>query len=176
MKIKLSQKPTTESVWNDYHKMIMGIAHKISKQFFKPYDELLSEGIFRVFEKLPKFDPKRSSLCTYVNRCATFGMLDYCIKPPKEIPHDSHNAWGEPNKVFDIETKPSWVKGFLAEVSEETRHLIRVFFEAPEELYEAVRPNQPKTAQKALRTYMIDALDWSQDKVEQAFREISHCL
>ena len=160
--------PTSEEIWDQYGKMIMGIAHRISKKYPFEYDELLSEGIFAVLKKLSKWDPERSTLCTYIYRCANFGMLDLCIKSNHDIP----------TEIFEneIESKPNWFYNFLLEVSEETRHLVKIIFEAPEELYESIKPNHPKTSQKSLRTYMIDVFDWDNEQVERAFKEVSACL
>jgi len=181
-----------EAIWNQYGKMIMGIAHKLSKCYYKPFDELLSEGVMAVFKKLPKWDSSRSSLCTYINQKATFGMLDYCIKPLREIPMDVHRPETDhhhPLREFAINThacidnpfvrkttKPNWFKKFLNELTEESQKLINILFEAPEELYEGIRPNRPKTSQRKLRAYMIDVLDWTTEDVNKAFKEIIKCL
>ncbi len=164
-----------EEIWNKYGNMIMKIAHKLSNRYSKPFDELLSEGVLGVFKKLPSWDPDRSSLCTYIYRCANFKMLDYCIKPQREIPMDTYHP-GEDNPFIKKDTQPSWIQSLLNELTEEAQHLIKVIFEAPEELYEAIRPSRPKTSQKKLRAYMIDVLDWTSEDVKRAFKEVSQCL
>lgn len=187
MKTKM-RRPTPEDVWSEFGKMVMKIAHAISEKYKRPYDELLSEGILRVFTKLPKWNPHRASLCTYVHQCATYGMLDYCIKPQREIPFSQFsenphfasagkkeaNPWVR--EMGERETQPNWLQSFLSEVSEETRHLVKVIFEAPEELYEAIKITQPKTSLKKLRVYMIDVLDWTTEDVNRAFQEMAQCL
>ena len=184
MKLK-QQTPNPNSVWNKYNKMIMKIAHKLSKKYNQPYDELLSEGILRVFKNLVKWNPDRSNLCTYVYQCAMYGMLDYCIKPIREIPMSEFNEnphksspekSKESNPWIEKATQPNWFQSFLNEISEETQQLIKIIFETPEELREVIIPSHPKTSQKKLRIYMIDVLDWTSIDVEKAFKEIAECL
>jgi len=169
------RKLNPEEVWNQYEKMITGIALKLSYHYSKPFDEVLSEGIFSVFKKLSNWNPKRSKLCTYVNLCAKGAMLTYCIKPQREIPMDTYET-GKRNPFIQKETKPSWFQTFFNELTEETKHLIKIVFESPEELYEGIRPNRPKTSQTKLKNYMIDVLDWTSKDVSKAFKEVSKCL
>ena len=180
MRIKVAENKdlqlSPEKIWSEYGKMIMKIAHGLSKKYNKPYDELLSEGMFGVLKKLPRWEPKRASLCTYIYRCSYFKMLDLCIKPLREIPMDVYNPVEAKNPFIQKEDKPNLFQKFLDELSEETRHLIKIIFEAPEELFEAIRPNKPKTSQKTLRNFMVDVMDWTTPDVNRAFAEVIECL
>jgi len=183
MKVR-KRRPNPESVWAAYGKMIMKIAHGLSEKYKKPYDELLSEGVLRVFKNLPKWNPERAALCTYVHQCATYGMLDHCIKPMREIPmghfsdnpHTIQEGKKPINPFVKKATEPNWFQTFLNELTEETHALVKVIFEAPEELCEAIKPSQPKTSQRKLRQYMIDVLDWTTTEVDRAFQEVAQCL
>jgi len=176
MKLRKRVTVTHEEVWDKYGKMIMKVAHRLGKKFDMPYDELLSEGVLRVFKKLSRWDESRSSLCTYVYRLAYFGMLDYCIKPLREIPMDAYNPDEDTNPFIQKVTEPNWFQNFFSELTEETKQMVRIIFEAPEELYEAIKPNTPKTSQKALRNYMVDVIHWSFEDVDRAFKEVAECL
>jgi len=176
MKLRKRVVMTPDDLWNKYGKMIMKVAHRLGEKYSRPYDELLSEGIYRVLKKLPKWESERSSLCTYIYWSAYYGMLDYCLKTNKEIPMDAYNPDENANPFIQKETKPNWIQNFVSELSEETKQLVKIFFEAPEELYEAIKPNQPKTSQKYLRNYMVDVEHWTFDQVDRAFKEVAECL
>jgi len=166
-----------EKIWIDYGKMIMKIAHNMNEKYNKPFDELLSEGVLGVLTKLPKFDPDRgASMCTYIYRCAYFKMLDYCIKPQREIPTEVYTSDEDKNPFIQKETKPNWLQSFLSELTEEAQHLIKIVFESPEELYHAIKPTRPIRSKNALRDYMIDVHDWKSNDVDQVFKEVAQCL
>jgi len=162
--------PTPDRIYRRYNKMIMKIAHTMSKKFNKPFDELYAEAMYHVLTRIQEWNPKRGGLCTHVYNCAYFHTWNYC-KPEREIPHESDNP-----TFVEQETKPNWFKNFLNELSEETQQLVKIIFEAPEELYETVKPNCPKLSKKAIRNYMIDAMDWDEIRIEKSFAEIRQCL
>ena len=51
MKNKKTPRLNHEEIWNKYGKMVMKIAHNFGRKYSKPFDELLSEGMFGVLEK-----------------------------------------------------------------------------------------------------------------------------
>ena len=174
MKIKTTSKKlcqlSHEEIWTKYGKMIMKIAHKLSKRYEEPFDDLLAEGTLHVLKKLYKWNPKQSALGTFIYNYAYYGMMEYNIicKRRREIPTDIY----DPEK----ETKPNWLKKFMGEISEESHTLIKILFESPEELYHTIRPTSPIRSKKALKDYMIDVMDWSSKDFNTAASEIRQCL
>jgi len=165
----------SEEIWEQYKKMIVKIGQNLSKKYKVPFDELLSEGVYELLRELPKYNSEKASLCTYVYRSVYFSMLTYCIKPYKEIPTDLYNN-EEKNPFIQKEAKTSWIKNFLNELFEEERHLIKIILEAPEELFNIIRPSAPVHSMEALKRYMIDVYDWTTEDFNVICNEIQACL
>lgn len=167
-------------VWTKYEKMIKKIAHRLSKKYEKPYDEVLSEGILEVFSKLKNWNPKRATLCTFIYLEAQGAMLTYCIKPYKEVPIGVYLVDEDENKNHPFLRKKynpnTWIKKLIAELSEEARVLVNTIIESPEELYHAVKPSRPVRSKTALKNYLIDVMDWDSHKFERIFTEVAKCL
>lgn len=182
-KKKVSHNWNHEEIWNEYGKMIMQIAHKFKKNYNHTFDELVSEGITHVLEKLHKWNPSKGALSTYIRTTAYYAMLELCyhdtrmkLKNQLQIPTDIHND-KKTRGYLEKEYKPNnWFQNLLSELSEEAKTLVKIVIEAPEELYEVIGITRPVRSKQALKRYMIDVHDWTTREVKETFKEVKSCL
>lgn len=168
-----------EDVAKKYGAVINKNAMQLSRRYHIDFEELHAEGIWGAWSQLHNWDPKRGCLCTWIYRTSYHTILNYCLAQKKreqrEIPLQTSSPACE-DDIFDIQARTSWINSLLLELGEEARMLVSVALEAPEELAEVLRARAPMSSANALREYMIDALDWDEEKVDRTWREVQACL
>lgn len=73
-----------------------------------------------------------------------------------------------------------WLDNLLRELSEEGRVLVQTIVEAPEEIAHEFMPHRGRPSTKrqmmAVRSYLVDRLDWDWRTFHRAYREVEACL
>lgn len=156
-----------------HQKMILAIAHKIHKRYpAESFDELVSEGYWGIVKGIPKYDPEKSTITTWLYQMAYYQMLSFCTNPVthRDIPTP------EEDPVFERLEEESWLNGFLRRLSEDAELLVKAVIEAPEELKNIVRESAPKASCKFLRRYMRRKFHWDAERIEKTWEEVKLCL
>ena len=156
-----------------HQKMILAIAHKIHKRYpAESYDELVSEGYWGIVKGIPKYDPEKSTITTWLYQAAYYQMLSFCTNPVthRNIPTDDEDP------IFERTEEESWLGSFLRELSEDAEFLVGAVLEAPGELKNIVRESAPKSTQKRLRRYMRRELQWDVERIEKTWEEVKSWL
>ncbi len=180
--MKIQSRPSQEEVQKmladgslikQFKNMIFKIAHEMkAKHPNEDFEELVSEGYFGIMNYVPKYDPKKSELSTWVQKSAWGQMKNFCInvKMHRDI------ATEKDSSVFFHMEQKNWLPNFLRELSEDAHLLATATLEAPGQLNDVIRQTAPKTSQKALRRYMKDVLKWDNIRINIAWKEVSACL
>lgn len=156
-----------------HQKMILSIAHKVQKRYpSESYDELVSEGYWGVVKCIPKYDPEKAKITTWLYQAAYYQMLSFCTSPSahRDIPTDDKDP------IFERAEEESWLCSFLRELSEDAEFLVGAVLEAPGELKNIVRESAPKASRKFLRRYMRRELQWDAERIEKTWEEVKLCL
>lgn len=156
-----------------HQKMILAIAHKIHKRYpAESYDELVSEGYWGIVKGIPKYDPEKSTITTWLYQAAYYQMLSFCTNPVthRDIPTDDEDP------IFERAEEESWLGSFLRELSEDAEFLVGAVLEAPGELKNIVRESAPKSTQKRLRRYMQSEMQWDVERIERTWEEVKSWL
>lgn len=181
---KLKSKPTKAEVEaalssgeliTQFEEMIYKMAWNFSRRFQEDLDELVALGYFGIACFAKEYDPKKSCLSTHIYRIAWHRMSNHCRN--KDRVHHTLIDFQDEERPFDVPAKAEfWLTRLCSEISDEAKALIQIVLEAPEELGDTLRTSAPLTSAKALRAYMIDALDWTPEKVDTVWREVELCL
>ena len=156
-----------------HQKMILSIAHKVQKRYpAESYDELVSEGYWGVVKCIPKYDPEKAKITTWLYQAAYYQMLSFCTSPSahRDIPTDDEDP------IFERAEEESWLCSFLRELSEDAEFLVGAVLEAPGELKNIVRESAPKASRTFLRRYMRRELQWDAERIEKTWEEVKLCL
>jgi len=156
-----------------HQKMILSIAHKVQKRYpAESYDELVSEGYWGVVKCIPKYDPEKAKITTWLYQAAYYQMLSFCTSPSahRDIPTDDEDP------IFERAEEESWLNGFLRRLSEDAEFLVGAVLEAPGELKNIVRESAPKASRTFLRRYMRRELQWDAERIEKTWEEVKLCL
>ncbi len=156
-----------------HQKMILSIAHKVQKRYpSENYDELVSEGYWGVVKCIPKYDPEKAKITTWLYQAAYYQMLSFCTSPSahRDIPTDDEDP------IFERAEEESWLCSFLRELSEDAEFLVGAVLEAPGELKNIVRESAPKSTQKRLRRYMQSEMQWDVERIERTWEEVKSWL
>ncbi len=156
-----------------HQKMILSIAHKVQKRYpSESYDELVSEGYWGVVKCIPKYDPEKAKITTWLYQAAFYQMLSFCTSPSahRDIPTDDEDP------IFERAEEESWLCSFLRGLSEDAEFLVGAMLEAPGELKNIVRESAPKASRKFLRRYMRRELQWDAERIEKTWEEVKLCL
>lgn len=156
-----------------HQKMILSIAHKVQKRYpAESYDELVSEGYWGIVKGIPKYDPEKSTITTWLYQVAYYQMLSFCTNPVthRDVPTP------EEDSVFERIEEESWLNGFLRRLSEDAEFLVGAVLEAPGELKNIVKESAPKSTQKRLRRYMQSEMQWDVERIERTWEEVKSWL
>lgn len=152
-----------------YEKLIYKIVHKLLKAHpNENFDELLSEAYWGIMVQAPRYDPKRSSLTSWVFRASYFTAKTYCINPKthRNIPTEVEDP------VFDRAEPESWLTSFLRGLGEDAEFLITAILEAPGELGNVIRNSPPRESRRTLKKHMKKTWGWTLPRWESAWNEI----
>lgn len=187
-----------------YQWVARDVASRLSKRFDRPYEELLDVAEFALIIELyhrRKFqEQKGTKLSSWLWRVVYFYLLEVITRgkhprqddlsetPATEIPLTNYQS----NKGGEVETneesheelepvfRPHWLDNLLQELSEEGRVLVRTIVEAPEEIAHEFMPHRGRPSTKrqmtAVRSYLVDRLDWDWRTFHRAYREVEACL
>jgi len=156
-----------------FEKMVYEIAHEMLKKYpDENYNELVSEGFWGIVNYVPKYNPEKAELSTWLYKAAWGYMKNFCSNP-KTHRHIPTDFTGTKLEIIDGNT---WAINFLKGLSEEASFLANTVIEAPMELAHVLSDSSPKTSRKSLRKYLKKNTDWSERKVKQTWEEISECL
>ena len=181
MRIK-APRPTREEVCKmledgslieQFQDMIYKIAHNMREAHLdEDFNELVSEGYWGIMEYVPRYDPEKAALSTWVYKSAWDQMKTFCIKPSRH-----RLVFTDPqDNIFVVKAQENWFSSFLKMVGEDAGLLARAAVEAPEELHHAVRERAPVGSKKALKSYMEENFGWGDVEFNKAIGELSACL
>lgn len=156
-----------------YQDMVYDLAHKMAAQHpNERFDELVAEGYWGLMEFVPKYDPRRASINTWVYKCIWGSMKTFCINPKthRHIPTDMTDP------VFEVEAKEPWLPSLLRELNEDAKLLVIAALEAPGELAYIIRDRAPSSSRYALCNYMKNTLGWNDNQLNTAWMEVAECL
>lgn len=196
-KKKLVSDKRMEKEFKRYQNIARKLASKFSHEYRKPYHQMVEVAEYALALELfgrMLFDKnhgaKKSSwlytviffhlkqVCTRgVHPCPKYpGSMQVRIREwVPEIPFSSLKK--EDLESIDPEQKPSMVSKLFSDLGEEARLMVRTVLEAPNELKELITTGRGvRAAREAVRTYMIDELDWTTDEVDKIWSEIQEGL
>jgi hypothetical protein len=144
------------------------------------WDDLISYVRFTILRDGILYDPKKSTRRTWAYQYIYWGCIE-CQhrrnKEPKTVPLTSPTERGVEEEYLPQKTSHSdWLDKVMEEMSEEGKHLIRITLLAPEELAELINVKTKVRSQKAIRSYLINELDWPVEKVDRAWAEVQEAL
>lgn len=176
-KVKKREVWDWEKAWRDYKRMIYKIAYESHRKYGKStnvtFDELVSEAWNAVITKSERYDSKISCRSTWVYFTAFYGIKNYCVNRLRRHEYKNINI-SECSEEYSAPR--GWLDNLFDEISEEAQTLIGVLLEAPEELSNVVSPTTPRRTERAVRSYMIDAMDWTRKEYRRTHKEIERHL
>ena len=152
-----------------HQKMILAIAHKIHERYpAESYDELVSEGYWGIVKGIPKYDPEKSTITTWLYQAAYYQMLSFCTNPVthRDVPTP------EEDPIFERAEEESWLSVFLRGLGEDAELLITAILEAPGELSEVIRNESPRNIRRAITKQLKRTLGYSTVKWNRVWQEI----
>jgi len=150
--------------------------HKIANQIHRQHPwcnkgDLVFEGNFAIVKAAYKWNPEKNmAISTWVYKVLYGWMKNVAIHPRQ---FDTF-ATDHTDPVFETEARTDF-SGFISELREDAKLLVRAVIEAPGELGDLLRPRAPVASQKALRKYMTKQ-GWSEGRIESAWLEVAECL
>ena len=152
-----------------HQKMILSIAHKVQKRYpSENYDELVSEGYWGVVKCIPKYNPEKAKITTWLYQAAYYQMLSFCTNPVthRDVPTP------EEDPIFERAEEESWLSVFLRGLGEDAELLITAILEAPGELSEVIRNESPRNIRRAITKQLKRTLGYSTVKWNRVWQEI----
>ena len=175
-------RPSKEDVQRDladgtliekYQKMVFRIAHNMMKVHpAESFDELVAEGYWGILQWVPRYEPEKCSIDTWVYKSAWDVMKDFCRDPRRH----RHIFVDPTTSEYTGIAKENWFTSFLWELSEDASILATTVVESPTELEHVIRETARITSRRALKEYMLKKYGWSRTRINNALREISECL
>jgi len=153
-------------VWDCVHKF-----HRKYGDLYGTREELFSEGCYGYTLAYNRYDHEKGTFPTYVRNMVNFKLMELLRTETK------HRV--RYNAVEDIETAdrvhPFSLMEFLEEVSEDARAIVSLVLDTPRDLQRVVHKEGRKDVKYTLRQY-LDGMGWEEERVENAFSEISTAL
>lgn len=171
------QAQAMEETWLSYEKMIYQISHKIAAQFKFPFEDVLSFATLCFVKGFPKFNPERSSISTFLYMYVSL-QVRQCLR--KEIRNNKiQYSELEDYHFAELEApNPFWLVEFKDKLCEESKLVVDMLIDMPEELEAFLQETKPKNKtqyKKALVKFLVDN-GWSKNLVMETFDEIKAFL
>lgn len=186
----------------DHLHVAHNVASKYASRFHVSLDEARSHAEFAltllVYEEKTGWDPDKGSLEKWLWVKLNWYLLEVYhrgnhphhpeLKEPasfREIHNtDMINEWDteDTRSVPDsmvVKDRDSWLHKFLEEIGQEGAEVVHIILNAPVDLMDelcACTGRSSKHKRNNLRSYLIDVLDWTPERVALAFEEVEACL
>lgn len=153
-------------VWHSVHAF-----HRKYGDLYGTREELFSEGClgFSIAYKL--YNPAKGSFPTYVRTVVGHTLLELVRSETKRRVRF--------NTTSDVEIadhpRSFSLTDFLDEISEDARAIVSLVLDTPRDLQRVVHKEGRKDVKYTLRQY-LDGMGWEEERVENAFSEISTAL
>lgn len=169
------------------------LAGKFSQRYKKTYEEVLDHADFALALELfdrQNYDPAKGSLRNWLWQTVHWHLTQIYtrgwhprLKGIREFRHTetSINEVDWKRMGTYPRTKKNWLETLLQEVSEEGAVLIDTILTAPGEIIDEFNPRKigrpsHRRRKEAVKSYLIDVLDWDYRKFHRAWREVEACL
>jgi DNA-directed RNA polymerase specialized sigma24 family protein len=181
-KVMENQEPKNEktSLYAQYLKMAYSLGHKIALAYNADANELCEEAasiLAQIVAQWPgKYDPKKSSPCTWIYQGIYHELLNYCTRhKPRERRFSDIEK--DDTKPLQIGAKEGWLDTLFLTLSDDAKILITTILAAPADLIEDISPQarRQKKVRAAICRYMREQ-GWAPSRVCLAWREVSECL
>lgn len=161
------------SLIREYQDMIYKIALDLNQTHpQESLDELVSEGFFALTSMIPRYNPKKAGLSTWLYQSVWSRMKNFCIDAKK----NRHIYYEDGDPIFDGPDPTPWIMDVLQDLSDDAGEIVHTILNAPEALWGIFDEFSPKTSRKYLRRYMTKKWGGDQDRYLKAFEEITLCL
>lgn len=162
-----------EQLYLRYQPVVHSLAHKMSKKYRRPYDEVHEIGNDTLKkmvceQEMHEFDRRKSQMITWLYTGIYWSMVVQCERRHARrcLPLD---------EKIDKPYVDGWLDVFLRELSTEAQVLVRVCCEAPGELASLVSARAPVRSQNAIRKYFGE-VGWGEVMLEKAWKEVEVAL
>lgn len=155
-----------------YKDMLYYIAHNLRKIHPREnFDELVAEGYWLMMKYAPRYDPKKSTLSTWMYRCLWGELKNYCINPARyrHIPTDFDDP------IFMIPMRDSWFTKLMRDLEGDASTLVKIIINSPSEICDLIKKEAPKGSKKAIYQY-LKKQGWEVWRINRAWHEVKECL
>lgn len=163
-----------------FQNMVYQRAHKTVQKYGVEWDEALSEATYGLIEAARTYDPEKATKSTWYYRVmfevTTTNFSRHFKHCTRETTMPMHEMTEEDERSLIPEYKPSWLSCLLTELGEESRALVHIILDAPEDIADSLSPRAPTRSRNAVREYLIDVLDWPKDELNRSWQEVQSCL
>lgn len=159
--------------YEDVKLMILKAAHKWSRIYQVPFDDMVSAANEVFVNSFYRYQPERmarpTKFSTYLNFALHMDLCTYMNKQKKNINHNELNE-----EIYDFEVV-SYDIGYRTaleeELTEDAKYVVSLLLDAPEDFQELIKLREVKKKNDmkwALREYLI-ASGWKATRVTAAF-------
>lgn len=162
-----------EESYHDVKHWIQRIVRMYQRRKGGDFYELLAEANFIFAVQLDNFDPNKGRLTTFLYHKIWGGLLDYNKRRKKhpeeyieELPHE---------KLVVHHT--NFLVDFLDEIGKDARLVVQQVLQ-PDPILMMILQNKDglRCARRSLREYFVTKHEWSYDRVDNAFWDITTAL
>ena len=123
----------------EYKKQVAKVAWQHARQYGLEFEEVFSESMTKALEAERAFDPKKGSLATFIVRCVTLHLANWCQEEFRRGAVDQQAAQGLGNaSKFTNDTQDPEKLAIFSEtlhnLSKEARTILQIIFDAPGDL------------------------------------------
>lgn len=191
-----------EELFHQYRYVAGQVARAHSRRYNVPVTEANDHADFALalllYEQAESYKPEKGTVEAWLRFKITMHLRDvhlrgyhpHCpdVKEHKcydQVMVDTHllQTLDEVTELKRLRSRPnptpSWVDRFLREASEEASALLEIIWDAPQDLLAEICPKpgrRPSDKRLNLIHYLVDVLDWSEERVRSAFQEVEACL
>lgn len=170
---RLQQWLDTET-YNDVRGWIQTIVSKFQRKYGGDYYELLAEANFLFALHLKDYDPERSSLTYFLEQRIRGGLIDYNKKKwkhPEAYIEELHPS------TFISRRQHTFLVDLLDSIGRDARTVVQKILQ-PDPILMMIlqRKDGLRAARRGLREYFNSKHSWSQDRIDDAFWDLTVSL
>jgi hypothetical protein len=153
---------TASTIWEQFGDMIHNIAWKQKDRHAGiSHEELVSDAFYEVLLRLPRYNPDRGALSTFVYQNAYYALLTRACKEKREW-CDSELMGADDGSIFDQqEARESFLVRARKHLTEEAFEIVQAVADVPWELADELSLRAPVRSRRALHHYMRSEKGWN---------------
>lgn len=166
------------SFTHDYYYMAVNIATKYNNRGV-PMEDLVQEALIELMLCEKKWTPTKGSRNKWASSILHFCMIDCAWWKKKFSKERSFTRTSDTDDDYlrqEPEAKVGWFERIKSELSEDAQFLITLIVNAPEDLVKDITTRNPARTKQAVKSYLIDVRDWSEEQFNQKWDEVDAAL